>query len=286
MAAEGVYGREDGRGPVGPGRVLWFLLLSLLLHGLVLRSLDLISAAKPAPEPPPPPLKVTLAPPPPPAPSPELSRQIVDAPPVASSKPPEKAFLGVRDQSVPQETIAPNIGKAENAEASESEAVPESEAPPANAQPQGAQLTKLLPDPYRASRSPSVASRQQNAVERQLGPVTLLNTKSHPFAQYLIDRGYRAVRLMSLNAELTTWYFGDVENLHFPAYASVVLDAEGELLSSRVEQSSGSGKVDNMLLNAIRGAVRGTPPPAEALERGRVEIVLVLEPNVLKIGIR
>lgn len=266
------------------GRVWWFLLLSLLLHAAGLLSVQYWStlSKQTVPAPPVQPMRVTIAPPEVGR-SPEVAKQIVDAPPVNQLIPKDKAFLGVRNQAVPEETIARNLGKAENLQDQEGA---EAEAMPQQQDRKGIELAKLLPDPYKSANAGGAASRQQNAVERQFGPVTLLNTKSHPYAQYLIDRGYRAVRLLSLNAELTTWYFGDVQNLRFPAYASVSIDRHGEVLASKIEQSSGSVKVDSMLLNAIRGAVRGTAPPSEAVENGRVDIVLVLEPNVMKIGIR
>lgn len=272
-----------------------WLLLSLLLHALLLDPLGgwLFDGAPPPA--PPKPLKVRLAPAPPPD---STARQIVDAPPVADLRPPEKAeFLGRIDQRVENETIAPALGEAVNraGETPPSEAVappaepaPESESA-AKAAPRGQDLARFLPDSSMAMprATPSEGqSTQRNAVERPTGPVTLLNTKSSPFADYLIARGHRAVRLLDMNVELTAWYAGDLQGLRLPAVVAVEVDAAGRVLAERVESSAGSVKVDRLLLNALRGAVTGTPPPAEALKNDRVEIVLALERSILKIGIR
>lgn len=296
----------DSSTPQGqPWRWLFFLFVSLLLHLGGLWLLDRYSLFKQEPSQAKSPQKMQVTiervPPPvlppatPPAPvaKPRLSQQIVDAPPVYAATPKDKAFLGVRDNAVPEEMIARERGRAENrqeqldADPSASQVEQQSQQTREQLADQGIQLAKLLPDPYKTTSRPAgETSRQQNAVDRKLGPLTLLNTKSHPYAQYLIDRGYRALRLLTMNSELTTWYYGDVRYLQLPAAVTVSLGPEGQVLSTLVEQSSGSSKIDGLMLNALRGAVNGVPPPEESLENGRVQIVLVLEPDVLKIGIK
>lgn len=270
-----------------------WLLLSLLLHVLLLDPLDgwLFEGAPPPASPKP--LKVRLAPAPP---LDSKARQIVDTPPVADRRPPERAeLLGRVDQRVENETIAPALGEAVNrAGETPSEAVATAKrardsGSAAKAAPRGQDLARFLPDPSMAlpRAAPGEGpSTQRNAVERPTGPVTLLNTKSSPFADYLIARGHRAVRLLDMNVELTAWYAGDLRGLRLPAVVAVEVDAAGRVLAERVESSADSAKVDRLLLNALRGAVTGTPPPAEALENDRVEIVLALERSILKIGIR
>lgn len=268
--------------------------------------------ATPTPQLAPPPLRVrraTLPVPPPP----QNVRQIVEAPAVAESEPPPDAYLGRNNQRVERQMIAPEVGEAVQAGARDlpgSTAVPPA-AVAAKAQPQevpartpapGRALAQWLPDPFATTtprrelarvQPPAVtpgddatSSRQANAVAEPYGPVTLLNTKSHPFADYLIERGHRAMRLLTLNAELTTWYRGDLSDLRYPAVVVVTVDANGTLIADGIEQSSGSPKVDRMLLNALRGSVRGIAPPPEAVEAGRVVIVMALDSDVMRIGIR
>ncbi len=281
-----------------------WLLLSLIVHGLLLDPLAHwffqadAPAAVPAPR-----LAVRLASPPAVAPAQRVveppARQIVDAPAVPDRRPPEQTdLLGRIDQRVEQESIAPDLGEAANRagqappiDAAPAEPAPE-KAPVESADSgvrRGQDLARFLPDPTAAfpGAPPSEGrSTQRNAVDRPTGPVTLLNTRSSPFADYLIERGYRAVRLLDLNVELTAWYAGDLRNLRLPAVVVVDIDATGRVLAAAVEEPSGSDKVDRMLVNALRGAVTGKAPPAEALENGQVRIVMALERNVLKIGIR
>jgi len=259
-------------------RVSWFILLSLLVHAMVVGlrqwSEPPEDASQKRPETP---LKVKTAR----MPAPQ-QQQIVDAPPVENeTPPPDEALLGRKDQRVDKEQVARELGRAENA------GLPDAPLRERPNEQQPDNLERFIPDPVEmAARGHAETSRQRNAVDREVGPLTLLNTKSSPFADYLIDRGYRALRLLTINAELTAWYRGEVGRLQLPAAVEVHIDPEGILLASSVAQSSGVGKVDNLLLNALRGAVRGRKPPAEAVEQGRVAVVLVLERSVLKIGIR
>jgi hypothetical protein len=274
-----------------------WLLLSLLVHSLLLDPLAqwFFRADAPLPEPAPR-LAVRLASPPPTA---APARQIVDAPAAPDQRPPEQTdLLGRVDQRVEQESIAPDLGEAVNragqaAPADAANTTPAPQNPPAEAADReasrGQDLARFMPDPAAAFPSAPPAegrSTQRNAVDRPTGPVTLLNTRSSPYADYLIERGHRAVRLLELNVELTSWYSGDLQNLRLPAVVLVDIDAAGRVLAAAVEEPSGSDKVDRMLVNALRGAVTGKAPPAEALERGQVRIVMALERNVLKIGIR
>lgn len=278
-------------------------MLSLLVHALLLDPLARwFLRTGDAPPAAPPKLAVRLAPTPAPLPVPlpavEPGRQIVDAPPVADRRTPERAeLLGRIDQRVEEEMIAPDLGEAVNragqAPPVDAPAAEAREAPPADAArvetPRGQDLARFLPDPATALPAAPPAegrSTQRNAVERPTGPVTLLNTRSSPFADYLIERGHRAVRLLELNVELTSWYAGDLRGLRLPAVVTVEVDAAGRVLGDSIEEPSGSAKVDRMLVNALRGAVAGKAPPPEALEEGRVRIVMALERNVLKIGIR
>lgn len=231
----------------------------------------------------------------PPAPPVQQARQVVDAPAVGPEQPPRRAeLLGRRDQRVEEEMIAPQVGPSRNADAapeSPADAPPRPQPPDPTAAPgearRGPDLARFLPDRFGPPPAGGQGqSSQPNAVERRVGPVTLLDTASSPFADYLIDRGHRALRLMTLNAELTAWYAGDVRGLRLPAGVRTAVDAGGDVFDSVVEQSSGSAKVDRLLLNALRGAAQGRPPPPEALRDGRATLVLVLEPDVLKIGLR
>lgn len=130
------------------------------------------------------------------------------------------------------------------------------------------------------------SSRQPNKVDRLFGPVTLLNTRSHPFSAYLIQRGWRALRLLSLNVELSAWFVEDLRTLHFPVVAYCYVDQDGKVIRKGIEVSSGSAKIDRILLNALEGALRGFPPPTESLRDGITEVVLALEQDHIKIGIR
>lgn len=132
----------------------------------------------------------------------------------------------------------------------------------------------------------ALQSTQPNKVDRLFGPVTLLNTRSHPFSAYLIERGWRALRLLTLNFELSTWYIEEVRALHFPAIVFCQVDQEGKVIQKAVEVSSGSAKVDRILLTALEGALKGFPPPKEALKDGVVEVVFALDSDHVKIGIR
>jgi outer membrane biosynthesis protein TonB len=64
------------------------------------------------------------------------------------------------------------------------------------------------------------------------------------------------------------------------------VDEKGRVVKKDIERTSGSPKVDRILLHALSGALEGFPPPKEALENGVVEVVLVLEKDYIKIGIR
>ncbi len=254
-------------------RLLSFLVLSLIMHLYLLGNLDALFE-RPEPAPVPAPMAVKFAP--------AQAQQIVDAPEVNSKAPVDDAFLGTRDQAVQQEMIARQTGKAANADVEAAPEQPEKQA----AKSSGLELAKLLPDPYGAASAAAQASRQMNAIDRQFGDVTLLNTKSHPYSAYLIDRGYRAVRLLSLNAELTSWYRSDLSGVSFPAVVRADIDANGTILTDGIERSSGSRKIDRLLLNALRGAVRGSAPPPEAFENGRLQVVLALDSDIVRIGIR
>jgi hypothetical protein len=64
------------------------------------------------------------------------------------------------------------------------------------------------------------------------------------------------------------------------------VDEKGRVVKKGVEATSGSPKVDRILLNALSGALEGFPPPKGALENGVAEVVLALEKDFIKIGIR
>jgi hypothetical protein len=291
-------------------RVALFVLLSLALHGAMATVLRTWAGLRLPPVPQTrPPLRVTVIPDLPAeadarhraAPQ---ARQIVDAPVAGVAiPPPDATLLGVRDQSVPREQIARELGEAVNRDGGDAGAAAQPAATPDHERSamlpeeqglDGRELARYLPDvfaptgpvaPVRRAAGQG-ASTQRNAIDRPTGPVTLLNTKSSPFAQYLIDRGHRALRLIDINAELATWYASDVNRMQLPAVVVVRLDGQGEVLSQGIERSSGSAKVDRLLLTALAGATRGAPPPPDALEDGEVEILLALEPTVLRIGIR
>jgi hypothetical protein len=218
--------------------------------------------------------------------------------------------LGVKDQSTPREQIARNFGKAENTLLS----TPPHKTSEVLSPEKPLKRDRLLPSPLEQylKEEKKVASfpkeyggdqtekreengeegkgegesTQPNKVDRPFGKVTLLNTKSHPFSEYLIERGWRALRLLTLNVELSTWFYEDVKNLHFPTEVVAVVDGKGVVKTTTVTKSSGSSKVDRILLNALEGALTGFPPPAQALNQGFVEIVLILGTDSLTIGIR
>lgn len=245
----------------------------------------------------------SAVPPAPAQPKPEARRpqQIVDLKQREAEPVQPTELLAAHNARAEKETIARAVGKTQN-QAANAEPLPDtalpSEArtgeggqggepvdltPAGRGRPAGAQSARRTAAPGAArSLVPQMSdllagdySAQDNYIRRDEGPVTLLNARSSPFAGYLIDSGHAVVRYLNINGSLMSWYFEDVQNLKLPLEARMRIARSGEITHSRLEHSSGSPKVDQWFLDALRSGFTGKQPPKDIFRDGSDEFVVV-----------
>ncbi len=266
---------QAGKGPnsdsvrVASGRVLskWmFWLLSLLLHAL------LVIVAQYTPQP---------------ATSPEEARiepiklrfrdaarpqQIVDLDQAEKKPLKETDLLAPKDAAAHKETVAMDAGPTSNK--AQPAQKPEAQQKPIDTrQGDRKKLEALIPK--MAQLLPGQISRQSNYIERNKGPVTLLNAKASPYAEYFINAGHRTVRYLNVNGALMNWYLQDVQRLNFPAQVNMKINRTGSVIESTIQTSSGSGKVDRWFYNAIRSGFSSQPPPVEMFSENKNVVLIV-----------
>ena len=227
-------------------------------------------------------------------------RQIVDLTQREAEPVKPTDLLAAQNARANQEMIARNLGRTEN-QAASSDDQPDLPAEPAPAGDGGE--AGQIPDQQRLGRGPLSSERdsrrsgtagraralvpqisdllsgeysaQANYINREQGPVTLLNARSSPFAGYLIDAGHSVVRYLNINGSLMSWYFEDVQNLKLPLEARMRVGRSGEITQSGLTHSSGSVKVDQWFLDALRSGFTGKAPPQEIFREGAEDFVIV-----------
>lgn len=133
----------------------------------------------------------------------------------------------------------------------------------------------VLPPPAVASNTPSVApSRVSEALtgmkreigtERQPAEEQLLNPKAAEFATFarvILDRLYFQLRVREAEQEISAHKVPD--DLE-PVVITATLSPDGQLKELTLEQHSGKGVVDRMMIDACKKAVWYRNPPREAL---------------------
>ncbi len=114
-----------------------------------------------------------------------------------------------------------------------------------------------------------VEPAQRNLLEAKRGDVTLLNARSSEMAKYVIARAKRIYSFLNINAPMLTVYYEDVRGMHFPVAVDAILDRQGKILGVETVATSGSGKIDRLVIDSARAGLQNQgPPPAEAFTGG------------------
>ncbi len=202
-------------------------------------------------------------------------RQIVDVPYI-KEKVPHKVphYLGKTNQSVPKETIAPLIGKPENAPVLQKK----KEVVERNSKNVSiSKLATLIPRPGETH-----ISMQDNLIREKVGPFTLISTTSSDLAPFVIAEGRRVLRVLQENIENYTWFYQDISTFKNNSIMKVIFDSYGKVKRTKFLMSSGSGKVDWVFYNSVRGGVISW----NKRFKKSVTLVFVLGKNYLKIYVR
>lgn len=287
-------------------RALWWLLWSVLLHGVLALLLTPLwwwsQQGQKAPKSPPLRLVVTVPPeePEPDEPDPvtDWDGQLVDTPPPPQPERPLDAdYLAEHNQRVEQETRTDQVRV--NPEVLSPQYSPDDKLQledlldvGATEQSTGAKVGNerfepdrngrlaALPSPYHitnrdgvqapmmsSSSAQSVAGAPNNdRLDEELGQILQLNTKEFLYAAYI----NRIRRLVNFYWQQNLDNLGGRILLPRPSYTTVVgvaLAADGSLETVQVLQASGASPLDLAVIEAFRLAGPFPPPPAGLLER-------------------
>jgi TonB family protein len=281
-------------------RLVLFLVLSLLFHGLLLYWLyhsPLVSETVPDNT-----VFVDLdklPPVKPMAPEQEKMRQIVNSETASPARPKDADYLGEKDQSVDQQTKARNVdifrkgGAMSKAGSGGKPQMTLKDLAPPSSKPVAAP-TQAEIDGMRDMQKKELARQEHNAGGEQSadnpgsadndylkdvkdGDRTLLNTKEFVYFSYYkrIRERLEVAWNSRLRSTLEGYVYGGRKLANDKNYVTallVVLDANGKITAVKVLGASGTRELDDAAIGAFNEAGPFPDPPAGLVKDGKIEI--------------